>query len=70
MNEVGRFVLRFTQPVIVVLFFSIYCRIALSIHPLKGERHSFWAVDVSGNWCVLFRFENGNAVDVDYDDYH
>ncbi|MFO7751351.1 MAG: type II toxin-antitoxin system RelE/ParE family toxin [Desulfobacteraceae bacterium] len=42
----------------------------LRLHQLKGERHSFWAVDVSGNWRVFFRFENGNAVDVDYDDYH
>jgi toxin HigB-1 len=42
----------------------------LRLHPLKVERHSFWAVDVSGNWRVFFRFENGNAVDVDYDDYH
>ena len=42
----------------------------LRLHPLKGERQNFWAVDVSGNWRVFFRFENGNAVDVDYDDYH
>jgi len=42
----------------------------LQLHPLKGERHSFRAVDVSGNWRVFFRFENGNAVDVDYDRYH
>ena len=42
----------------------------LRLHPLKGEHHSFRAVDVSGNWRVFFRFENGNAVDVDYDDYH
>ncbi|MFN2437111.1 MAG: type II toxin-antitoxin system RelE/ParE family toxin, partial [Desulfotignum sp.] len=31
----------------------------LRLHPLKGERQSFWAVDVSGNWRVFFRFENG-----------
>ncbi|MDZ7664649.1 MAG: type II toxin-antitoxin system RelE/ParE family toxin [Desulfotignum sp.] len=42
----------------------------LRLHPLKGERQSFRAVDASGNWRVFFRFENGNAVDVDYDDYH
>ena len=28
------------------------------------------AVSVSGNWRVTFRFEDGNAVDVDYLDYH
>ena len=36
------------------------------LHELKGH----WAVSVSGNWRVTFRFENGSAVDVDYVDYH
>jgi proteic killer suppression protein len=40
------------------------------LHPLKGERKGFWAVDVSGNWRIIFRFENENAFDVDYVDYH
>ena len=25
---------------------------------------------VSGNWRIIFRFENGDALDVDYVDYH
>jgi len=29
-----------------------------------------YAVSVSGNWRVTFRFEGGHAVDVDYVDYH
>ena len=29
-----------------------------------------YAVSVSGNWRVTFRFEDGDAVDVDYVDYH
>ncbi len=36
------------------------------LHPLKGN----YAVSVSGNWRVSFRFESGHAVDVDYLDYH
>lgn len=40
------------------------------LHQLKGERKGFWAVNVSGNWRVVFRFENENAYDVDYVDYH
>jgi proteic killer suppression protein len=28
------------------------------------------AVWVSGNWRITFRFEDGDAVDVDYVDYH
>ncbi|MGA3230617.1 MAG: type II toxin-antitoxin system RelE/ParE family toxin, partial [Candidatus Binatus sp.] len=30
----------------------------------------FWSVSVSGNWRVIFRFEDGEALDVDYLDYH
>ncbi|MBW2616565.1 MAG: type II toxin-antitoxin system RelE/ParE family toxin [Deltaproteobacteria bacterium] len=42
----------------------------LDLHPLKGKYKGFWAVSVSGNWRVLFRFEANNAVDVNYLDYH
>jgi toxin HigB-1 len=42
----------------------------LHLHPLKGELRGFWAVSVSDNWRVIFRFEENNVVDVDYVDYH
>lgn len=29
-----------------------------------------YAVTVSGNWRVTFAFRGGEAVDVDYEDYH
>ena len=29
-----------------------------------------WSVTVSGNWRVVFRFEDSEAVDVDLVDYH
>ena len=38
--------------------------------PLKGGLKGHYAVAVSGNWRVTFRFEDGDAVDVDYVDYH
>jgi len=41
-----------------------------TLHPLKGDRAGTWAVSVSGNWRLTFRFENGNAYDVDLVDYH
>jgi proteic killer suppression protein len=40
------------------------------LHPLKGELKGHWAVWVSGNRRVTFRFEGGDAYDVDYLDYH
>ena len=42
----------------------------LRVHPLKGDRRGYWAVRASGNWRVVFRFESGEAVDVDLVDYH
>ena len=40
------------------------------LHALKGRLKGHYAVSVSGNWRVTFRFEDGRAVDVDYGDYH
>jgi len=40
------------------------------LHSLKGDFRGFWAVTVRANWRVIFRFENGEALDVDYVDYH
>jgi toxin HigB-1 len=40
------------------------------LHPLKGELKGFWAVKVSANYRIIFRFENGYAYDIDYVDYH
>lgn len=40
------------------------------LHQLKGDRKGFWAVKVSGNWRIIFRFEDGHAFDVNYLDYH
>ena len=42
----------------------------LRLHQLKGEYDGFYAVDVSGNWRVVFRFEGADVTDVDYLDYH
>jgi len=39
-------------------------------HPLKGELKGMYAVTVQANWRVAFRFEDGEAPDVDYLDYH
>ena len=41
-----------------------------NLHKLSGERKDFWAVSVSGNWRVIFRFKGGDAYEVDYLDYH
>ena len=40
------------------------------LHPLKGDLADHWSVWVNGNWRMTFTFKGGNAVLVDYQDYH
>jgi proteic killer suppression protein len=40
------------------------------LHPLPGELKDHWAVWVSGNWRLTFRFEGEDAVLVGDQDYH
>lgn len=40
------------------------------LHPLKGDLAGFWSVSVSGNWRVVFRFDDVHFRDVDLIDYH
>ena len=42
----------------------------LVLHPLRGASKGHWAVTVSGNWRITFRFEGEDAYDVDLTDYH
>ena len=40
------------------------------LHAMKGGLKGFWAVWASRNWRIIFRFEDGDACDVDFLDYH
>ena len=39
-------------------------------HPLKGNNKGRFAVDVSANWRITFGWHEGDAEDVDLEDYH
>lgn len=41
-----------------------------NLHRLKGERQGQWAISVSGNWRITFRFANGEADELNLEDYH
>ncbi len=43
---------------------------AFRLHILKGELKGFFSVSVRANWRIIFRFEDGDAFDVDFVDYH
>ena len=40
------------------------------LHSLSGDLRGHWAVWVDQNWRMIFTFEDGDAVLVDYRDYH
>lgn len=40
------------------------------LHQLKGSRAGIWSIAVSGNWRLTFKFANGDAQEVDLEDYH
>jgi proteic killer suppression protein len=48
-------------------------RNARGFHALSGDRLGSFAMSVSGNWRITFRFEQddkGDILDVDFEDYH
>ncbi len=40
------------------------------LHALKGDLKDFYAVKVTANWRLIFRFDSGEVHDVDLLDYH
>lgn len=40
------------------------------LHGLKGSLSGYWAVSISGNWRVIFRFVDNDVELLDYLDYH
>ena len=42
------------------------------LHPLKGDLDGFWSFTVSGNWRLVFGYDdrNNTASDLDLTDYH
>jgi toxin HigB-1 len=43
---------------------------SIGLHKLKGDRKGVWAIKVNGPWRIVFRFEDGDAFDVEIVDYH
>jgi proteic killer suppression protein len=42
----------------------------LRLHALKGDLEGYWAVNVSGNYRIIFKFEDANVYEVNLIDYH
>ena len=39
-------------------------------HPLRGFKPTRFSVHVNGPWCITFEFEDGDALRVDFEQYH
>jgi len=39
-------------------------------HPLKGFNPMRYSVHVNGPWCITFEFADGDALCVDFEQYH
>jgi toxin HigB-1 len=43
---------------------------SICLHKLKGGRKGQWAMTINGPWRVCFRFDDGDAWEVEIVDYH
>jgi proteic killer suppression protein len=41
-----------------------------ALHLLLPKKKGRWAIKVSGNWRLTFEFKDGDAFNVDAEDYH
>lgn len=42
----------------------------LGFHKLVGDLKEFYAVKISANWRIIFKFDGSDIIAVDYIDYH
>lgn len=40
------------------------------LHRLKGDRQGQYSISINDQWRICFRFEDGDAYDVEITDYH
>jgi len=43
---------------------------SVGLHKLGGDRAGHWAVTINGPWRLVFRFDTGDAWDLEIVDYH
>ena len=39
-------------------------------HALRGDKPTRYTVHVNGPWCITFEFADGDALRVDFEQYH
>ncbi len=43
---------------------------SVGLHKPSGDRSGFWAIRINGLWRIVFRFDDGDAFEVEIVDYH
>ena len=43
---------------------------SVGLHILAGDRKEQWAMTINGPWRICFRFEDGDAHDIEIVDFH
>jgi proteic killer suppression protein len=43
---------------------------SVGLHKLKGPLRNFWSINVNGPWRIIFKFEHGDAYEVQIIDTH
>ena len=43
---------------------------ALRLHKLTGDLKGYWSISVTGNWRIIFTFEDGEFHNLELTDYH
>ncbi len=70
-SDVGRRALRKLEAVHVATKLSdLRVPPGNQLHALKGDRAGQYAIAVNDQWRICFRFDDGDAYDVEFCDYH
>lgn len=43
---------------------------SVGLHKLKGPLRNFWSIDVNARWRIIFKFQSGDAYEVEITDTH
>lgn len=43
---------------------------SLKLHKLKGNMKQFWSITIEKPWCIIFKYQGGEFIDVEVGDYH
>ncbi len=43
---------------------------SLKLHKLKGSMKEYWSITIEKPWCIIFKYEKGEFIEVEIGDYH